>query len=238
MKTELKLSDKFLRKVVTDVFGGKTQEGLVHCSTHQEYDLPLGKLRVKWDNEEFEECERKGDRQEPQASNYFMRNKADIVYHHCRSAALLEVGIDAELFVNNDPESVNSLIKKWGNKEKSDIPKFVCDMKELHDKQRHHISTAFCCTPGLYTIKEEYAKFAEGVEYWNLDQNERAKYLNKVSDLPLCSLPRPKDPLEPIGNLSPSFLPTEVLALKAKVARILDGNIRLGFTGPKSHIVF
>ena len=88
------------------------QEGLVHCSTRQEYDLLLAKLCVKWDNEEGEEHERKGDRQEPQVSNYFMRYKADIVYHHCRSAALREVGIDAELFDNNDPESVNSLIKK------------------------------------------------------------------------------------------------------------------------------
>lgn len=214
------------------------QEGLVHCSTRQEYDLLLAKLCVKWDNEEGEERERKGDRQEPQVSNYFMRNKADIVDHHCRSAALREVGIDAELFDNNDPESVNSLIKKWENKEKSDIPTFVRDMKELHDKQRHDISRAFCGTPGLYTAKEEYAEFAAGVEYWKLDQSERAKYLNKVSDLPLSSLPRPKDPLEPIGNLSPSFLPSEILALKAKVARILDGNIRLGFTGPKSRIVF
>lgn len=110
-------------------------------------------------------------------------------------------------------------------------------MKELHDKQRHDISRAFCGTPGLYTVKEEYAEFAAGVEYWKLDQSERAKYLNKVSDQPLSSLSRPKDPLEPIGNLSPSFLPSEILALKAKVARILDGNIRLGFTGPKSRIV-
>jgi len=68
-----------------------------------------------------------------------MKNKAEIVYHHCRSAGLREVVLDDELFDNNDPESINALIKKWENTEKSDIPKFVSDMKELHDKQRHDI---------------------------------------------------------------------------------------------------
>lgn len=236
LKTELNLSDKFFRKVVADVFGGKTQEGLVHCSSRQEYDLLLAKLSVKWDRDEAQERERKGDKQEPMASKYFMKNKAEIVYHHCRSAALHEVGIDDELFDNNDPESINALIKKWENREKNDIPKFVSDMKELHDKQRHDISRAFCGTPGLYTVKEEYAEFAKGAEFWKLDQCEREKYLTKVSALPLIS-PRSKDPLEPIGQLSVSFFPSEVSALKAKVARILDGNIRLGFSGPKSRIV-
>ena len=115
------------------MFGGKTQEGLVHCTPHQEYDLLLAKLSVKWDKDEAEEWEQKRDKQEPMASKYFMKNKAEIVYSHCRSAGLCEVVIDDELFDNNDPESINALIKKWENREKSDIPKFVSDMKELHD---------------------------------------------------------------------------------------------------------
>ena len=65
--------------------------------------------------EEAEERKRKGDTQEPKASKYFMRNKADIVYHHCRSEALHKVGIEEELFDNNDPESINASIKKWEN---------------------------------------------------------------------------------------------------------------------------
>jgi len=142
---------------------------------------------VKWDKDEAEKWEWKGDKQEPtrMASKYFMKNKAEIVCHHCRSAGLREVGIDDELFDNNDPESINALIKKWENREKSDIPKFVSDMKELHDKQRHDISRAFHGTPGLYAVKEEYTEFAKGPELWKLDQSEREKYLNKVSALPL-----------------------------------------------------
>ena len=147
LKTELNLSDKFLRKVVADVFGGKTQEGLVHCSSRQEYDL-LAKLSVKWDKDEAEERARKRDKQEPMASKYFMKNKAEIVYHHCRSAALREVDIDDKLFDNNDPESINALIKKRENRAKSDIPKFVTDMKELHDKgmtfQEHSVVHLAC----------------------------------------------------------------------------------------------
>lgn len=112
LKTELNLSDKFFRKVVADVFGDKTQEGLVQCTTRAEYDFLLSKLCVKWDRDESEERAKKGDSQEPKAAKHFMKNKADIVYHHCRSAALREVGIDVELFDNNDPESINALIKK------------------------------------------------------------------------------------------------------------------------------
>ena len=235
LKTELNLSDKFFRKVVADVFGDKTQEGLVQCTTRAEYDFLLSKLCVKWDRDESEERAKKGDTQEPKAAKYFMKNKADIVYHHSRSAALREVGIDVELFDNNDPESINALIKKWENEEKSDIPKFVRDIKELHDKQRHDISRAFCGTPGLYAVKEDYAEFAVGAEFWKLGQCEKVKFLNKVSDLPLHPNQRKQDPLEPIGHLP--FLPSEVSALKAKVARILDGNIRVGFSGPKSRIV-
>ena len=63
----------------------------------------------------------------------------------------------------------------------------------------------------------------------------KVKYLNKVSELPLHPNQRKQDPLEPIGDLP--FLPSEVSALKAKVARILDGNIRVRFSGPKSRIV-
>ena len=91
------------------MFGGKTQKGSVHFPLCQEYDLLLAKLSVTW--------ERKGDKQEPKASKYFMKNKAESVYHHCRSAALCEVGIDDELFDNNDPESINASIKKWENNE-------------------------------------------------------------------------------------------------------------------------
>lgn len=140
--------------------GGKTQEGLVHCKTHQKFDLFFSKLCVKWDKDEAEKCKRKGDRQEPK---YFMRNKAYNVYHHCRSPALCEVGIDDEFF-DNDPESINALIKIWESREKNDISKFASDMK-LHDKQRHDILRAFCGTAGLYTVKEENAEFAAGAEF-------------------------------------------------------------------------
>ena len=107
--------------VVADMFGNKTQEGLVHCKPRQEYDLLLSKLRVKWDKEEVEEKMKKGKKQEPNASKYFLKNKADIVYHHCRSQALRDAGIRGELFDNNDPESIRALIKKWAAREKKEM---------------------------------------------------------------------------------------------------------------------
>lgn len=79
MKTELNLSDKLFRKVVADVFGHKTQERLVQCTTRAEYDFLLSKLCVKWDRNESEERAKKEDTQEPNAAKHFVKNKADIV---------------------------------------------------------------------------------------------------------------------------------------------------------------
>ena len=118
------------------------------------------------------------------------------------------------------------------------MPKFVSDIKELEEKQRHDISRAFCGTPGLYTVKDEYAQFAVGAEFWKLDQSERKKYLNKVSEVPLISLHTRKSLLQPIGLLPQAILVSEVSSMKVKVERILDGKMRLiGFSGPKSCIV-
>ena len=103
---------------------------------------------------------------------------------------------------------LRALIKKWENRANTDIPKFVSDM-ELHDKQRDDISRAFCGPPGLHIVKDKYAEFAKGTEFWKLDQCAREKYLTKISALPLIS-PQSKDPLEPFEQLSVSFFPSEV----------------------------
>ncbi|KAK3736398.1 hypothetical protein QZH41_017922 [Actinostola sp. cb2023] len=236
LKSEFQLTDKFFRSMVADVFGNKSQEGLVHCKSRHEYDILLAKLCVKWDRDEIEE--RKVDAgQEPRASNYFMKNKAEVVYHHCRTEALKEVGINEELFDNNDPESINALIKKWENREKHDIPKFVSDMKELQTRQRHDIQRAFCGTPTLYTVKEEYKKFTAGTSFWDLSQKKRQDYLAKVSEVPNISPPIVDSHLDPIECLSEVFFPSEVSSLKAKVVRLLNGNLRAGFSGPKSRII-
>lgn len=237
LKSELFLSNKFFRMIIADIFGNKTQEGLVHCKSRQEYDLLLSKLQVKWDREEIIEQKKNGKEQGAKASKYFMKNKADVVYRYCRGQALSDAGIEVDIFDNNDPESINSLIKKWEANEKKDIATFVTDIKALHDKQRHDVKGAFCGISGLYTIKEEYEEFAASTDFWDLDQVGKKKYLDKVAEIPMITLSTKEDPLHAIDLLSGSFLPGEIFSLKAKAQRILNGNIRLGFSGPKSRIV-
>ena len=89
------------------------------------------------------------------------------------------------------------------NGEKSDLPKFVCDLKELHNKQRRDIATALTGTSGLYIVQEEYAEFAVRTESWKLGQE---KYISKVADLPPMCGNRRRDPLQPIGQLSHPLL--------------------------------
>ena len=140
------------------------------------------------------------------------------------------------MFDNNDPESINALIKKWEAREKKDIATFVTDIKALHDKGTT-LKSAFFAISGLYTIKEEHEEFAAGADFWDLGLSEKNEYLNKISDVPVMTPSMANDPLEAVELLSVSFLLSKVSALKAKVQRILNGNIRCGFSGPKSHIV-
>lgn len=122
-------------------------------------------------------------------------------------------------------------------KEKNDAATFVKDIKSLHDNQRHDIKRTFCGSSGLYTIKEESKEFTAGTEYWNVDHDERKKCLDNISEMPLIVSKMTPDLLKPVDQLSTRFFPIEVSALKSKVQRILNGNIRLGFSGPKSRVV-
>ena len=75
-----------------------------------------------------------------------------------------DAGIEGDIFNNNDPESINSLIQRWEAKEK-DMATFLAHMKALHEKQRHDVKGAFHGIFGLYTIKEEYEEFAASTDF-------------------------------------------------------------------------
>ena len=130
---------------------------------------------------------------------------------------------------NNDPESINALIKKLEPREKKDMAGFVTNIKAFHNKQRHNIKTPFCGISGLYTIKEEYEEFAAGADYWNPCLTEKNKYLNQISDEPVIAPRTANDPLQAVELLLVSFLPRNVSA-KANVQRILHGDIRFRFS--------
>lgn len=237
LKSELFLSDKFLGWWLLTCLETRRKKGWCTARLGKNMIFSCRSYELNGTKKRSRRRRRKGKTQEPNVSKYFLKNKADVVYHNCRSQALCDAGIGEELFDNNDPESINALIKKWESREKKDTATFVTDIKALHDKQRHDVKSAFCGISGLYTIKEEYEEFAAGADFWDLGLSEKNEYLNKISDVPVITPSTAKDPLEAVDLLSVSFLPSEVSALKAKAQRILNGNIRFGFSGPKSRIV-
>ena len=55
-------------------------------------------------------------------------------------------------------------------------------VSELQEKQRHDISRAFCGTPGLYTVKDEYAQFAAGAEFWKRGKSIHESFRGSILD--------------------------------------------------------
>ena len=239
VKSELHLSDALFRVVLKDVFGDKHQQGLVDCNSRAEFELNLSKLKVKWDGLELEERKKKKMPQDAKFFLYFEKNKAESIYHHCRPSLLQEVGIEEDMFENNCPEAMNASLKSWMENKKGYISQVVTDIRGFVTKQRHDVGKAFTEMSGPYTLKDEYKDAKMPPDFWTLEPSKRKLLLDKVSAVPMKVVDDiAGEPLKTkLQKLNAKFPDDQVTALKFKVERILNGNIREGFHGPKSRIV-
>ena len=237
IKSELYLSDAFFKTVIKDVFGDKHQQGLVNCDSYAEFELNLSKLKVKWDRLEQQERQRKKMPEDAKFFLYFEKNKAESIYHHCRPSLLCEVGIKDDMFDNNCPETMNASLKTWMENKRRDVAQVVTDIRGFISKQRHDIGKAFTDMAGPYKVKEEYKDAKMPPDFWTLDPPTRKQLLENVSALPMKTLEASQTLSKEFQKLAAKFSDDQVSAMKSKVERILDGNIRQGFNGHKSRLV-
>lgn len=135
LKNELNLSEKFFRKVVADVFGGKHKKdwSIVPLAKNiiflQSYLLNGTKVRLS--NGNGREINKNPWHQ---SISWKTRQKLSIITVDLQPSARWA------LMMNCLTTMILRALMHWsrnGRTEKSDIPKFLSDMKELHDKQRH-----------------------------------------------------------------------------------------------------
>ena len=169
------------------------------------------------------------------------KNKADAIYNHCRSDLLREVGIKEDMFDNNAPETMNAALKIWLEGKGKDFSQVVSVIRGFVMKQRHDIGKAFSEMSGPYVLKEEYKDARLPTNFWSLKASTRKQLLAKVTDVPMktVSINKVQDNSlsKEVPRLGAKFSEVLVDALKAKAERLLNGNIRQGFNGPKSRII-
>ena len=119
------------------------------------------------------------------------------------------------------------------------IAQVVGDIKELMIKQQHDMKKAFTGMSGPYVLKDEYCSAKVLQEFWCLPISKRTQVLEKMSTLQMKGPngDQQRSEFKNIDKLISIFDKPHVDAIKEKVQRILNGNIRRGFDGVKSRLV-
>ena len=106
-------------------------------------------------------------------------------------------------------------------------------------KQQHDMKKAFTGMSGPYVLKDEYCSAKVLQEFWCLPISKRTQVLEKMSTLQMKGPngDQQRSEFKNIDKLISIFDKPHVDAIKEKVQRILNGNIRRGFDGVKSRLV-
>ena len=152
IRIDLGLSLPFYNAVMNDLSGDTTNKGLIHTETFDEYHSTLRKLQTKWNMLEKLEEEHK----DPQFYDYFIKDKAQIIYDHCRVKLSQDLNLISQISDNNAPEFMHAAMKFWQSEERKDIPAFIEDMRDLVKTQLIEVKYAFISNPGPYSLRREY----------------------------------------------------------------------------------
>ena len=245
---EMKLSNHFAAMVCADVFGNKRTEGLYHCVTRKEFDENVLKLKRKWNEAEAKERKERDMPLNPRFSNYFLKNKSELMYTYCRE----QVAIDANVYVNSrinnqGTESLNNCIKEWQQYQKEDMAKFVRSIYEFVTCQQKEIRKPFLGIHSEFVVNPRYEEYIR-TGFWNSNADSRAQYLKAVPEFPLkeLSVETQNHTIKAVKPTSENLDDIDLLVghvseqfaanLKEKVRR-LRKSIRPGFGDEYSRIV-
>ncbi|XP_066929918.1 uncharacterized protein [Clytia hemisphaerica] len=255
IKSTLHLGDSFYSCVVKDVFGSSAAEGLYHSPSRTEFDLNLAKLKTRWNELETEERKKLKLSDKPQFFQYFIKNKAEILYSYCRQMLLVDANVFHHLlkFTTNATESINKAVKGWQEHQEMEMAEFIVAVKNFVEHQTNGMKKPFLnqsCELIVNPLYREHIQYG----YWDSSGEEKKRMLAKVNKIPLKDDSVPIDfppstgltsTIEESASKSEDINLTQlhgvvsetfVKNLEMKVKR-LKGNLRLGYDGPKSRIV-
>ena len=114
------VSNQFLADIFGQHHGSCYQEGLVDCSSENEFDDMLEQLKPSWNCREVQYSSANG----PKFYDYFLCYQADIVKYNMRRDLRESAGLGSppSNFTTNSSESVNAAIKRKVNYKEHQYP--------------------------------------------------------------------------------------------------------------------
>ena len=144
-----------------DIFGkhsGSTySEGLVDCSSVEEFNENLAKCESVCNSREVQYAPPGG----PRFFDCFCSKKADVVHYNMRRDLRESAGLGSlpGIFTTNASESINSMMKCKVSFKESEWPHFNDQVKELVEQQREEVIRALSGR-GQYRLSQQFSHFS------------------------------------------------------------------------------
>ena len=121
------ISQQFLDDIFGKHDGNLKIEGLIDCTSAEDFQQKLEALEEHWNTRESPYAGQSG----PRFYEYFKRDQADVVRHHMRKDIREAVGLGSppSVFTTNASEAINSVLKKQMSFKKNAVAR-ICAANE------------------------------------------------------------------------------------------------------------
>lgn len=177
---QLGLSQSLTARILEDLYARKS--GLVWSSSKEEFDTRVQGLLQEW--ETLESSERKGP---AKFGDYFCQFKLEDMRERMSKYVMEGLGLGEEPYIQNIPESVNSMIKEWNNFVPKDLDQFVLSLYDFVESFQMEAELAWFGLSQKWEVHEMFQQHMPKQAYGEMSVEERKtaiKQANKVSPDP------------------------------------------------------
>ena len=180
------ISSSLSMKILDDILGKKVGntfvEGLVDTADDIGFQNKLGSIQECWRSFEMSStCNIE------KFIEYFNENKVPVLRDNMSRSLRVECGLGCppDIFTTNASESVNAMLKHKVDYKRSELPEFICKVREVIQEQQREVERAVIGR-GKYQLREQY-KYLEIPEHkWFLMSSEqRKKHLARLQCVPV-----------------------------------------------------
>lgn len=193
-----------------DIFGDRSNKGLIDSDSAEDFDARLLSLRSSWDRKEM-----KASRKEsPQFHSYFVANIASDTKEKMLLPVRRSAGLGDNFYFNNCPESMNSCMKKdIDHQKKGTSPRksSKCSYSEFTDiadkfvgKYRRNVHRSIV-GDSPYTLAPPYGHLEVCKEEW--DQLSKEQRISRIALVDECGAKEYEDELFPSEPSTSHVLP-------------------------------
>ena len=189
-----KMSSLFIHENVQaeflmDIFGDRSNKGLIDSNSAEDFDARLLSLKSSWDEREI----KVSHKETPQFYSYFLANISVDMKEKMLLPVRRSAGIGDNFYFNNCPESMNSCLKKEidhqkkaaspGKSSKCSYSEFTDIAKNFVGKYRRNVHRALV-GDSPYILAPSYRHLEVCKEAW--DQLSKAERISKIALIDEC----------------------------------------------------